>query len=129
MLPPRQGHSGLSLAEMETIEVRPSYVGSSTRGKTSARQVVSSMMCDCPKGKRGEMCPDKAKVMRMHYPEALGAAMGIRRRCDRPTVGAAGAGAGSVAAGAGEGSMAAGGGAGGAPAVTPPALPRAAAGP
>jgi hypothetical protein len=59
------------------------------------------MMCDCPKGKRGEMCPDKAKVMRMHYPKALGPAMGIRAR---PIVGAAGAGAGSVAAGAGEGS-------------------------
>jgi hypothetical protein len=83
-------------------------------------QLVSSLACDCTQGKLGEMCPDKAKVLRMHHPQALEAAMGIRRRCDGPAVGGGGAGAGSVAAGKG---------AGGAPAVTPSALGRATAGP
>ena len=82
--------------------------------------LLSSLTCNCRSGKQGEMCPDKAKVMLLHYPEALEAAMGIRRLCDGPTVGVAGAGAGSAAAG---------GVAGGGPAVTPPASPRAEAGP
>jgi hypothetical protein len=69
----------------------------------------------------------------MHYPQALEAAMGIRRRCGGPAVGVGGAGAGSVAAGggvggAGAGSVAGGGGASGGPAVTPSASRRTAAG-
>ena len=81
---------------------------------------VFSLTCNCRSGKQGEMCPDKAKVMLMYYPQALEEAMGIRRLCDGPTVGAAVSGTGGAEAG---------GVASAGPAVAPPASQRAEAGP